>query len=294
MSFEKNILNAFGKPGAEWLSNLPRIIKSLEKLWGLSDVKALDKLNWNFVASAKQDNKSPVILKISYDQEPILNEYNALRHFDGRGAVRSLAFNYENKALLLEYVSPGVALSGDPEKIIPLYANLVRKISNLPLGMFAGEGLEEWLEAVDTISDSRIDPRFIKKARELKLKLLTSLKNTYLCHGDLHLENVISCGSNWVAIDPKAVIGEIEFEASAFDLVSPEELKSAAGVSGLILARINLLAASLKINSERLFEWIFLRNMLAAQWFIEDKGDPSFKIAILNLLYSLWYSDSKR
>jgi len=35
-------------------------------------------------------------------------------------------------------------------------------------------------------------------------------------HGDLHHFNILSSGDRWLAIDPKGIIGEPEFEPAAY------------------------------------------------------------------------------
>lgn len=73
-----------------------------------------------------------------------------------------------------------------------------------------------------------ISDHFVNKAKQLKSKLFDSVKHEYLCHGDLHLEKIILNKNEWLAIDPKGIIGEMAFEASAFDLLSNDELKDSS------------------------------------------------------------------
>lgn len=48
------------------------------------------------------------------------------------------------------------------------------------------------------------------------MKLAASQDETTLLHGDLHHYNVLSdVRRGWLAIDPKGVIGEVEYEAGA-------------------------------------------------------------------------------
>jgi streptomycin 6-kinase len=105
--------------------------------------------------------------------------------------------------------------------------------------------------------------------------LLSTAQQEYLCHGDLHLENILQHGSHWLAIDPKGIIGEMAFEAAAFDCLSPDELKDSQQVTSKIIDRVEKLAITLRIDFNRLLAWIFLRTIISAQWFIEDKGEPN-------------------
>lgn len=43
-----------------------------------------------------------------------------------------------------------------------------------------------------------------------------NVKETFLLHGDLYPDNILSSQRGWLVIDPKGVIGEREFELAAF------------------------------------------------------------------------------
>ncbi len=109
----------------------------------------------------------------------------------------------------------------------------MRKVSN---------HMSTWCKAIDRISDPRIASRLIDKAHALKLMLLSTVKKEYLCHADLHLENIIQQGDSWVVIDPKGIIGEMVFEAAAFDLLNTED----------IITHVTLLADALQLEFNRL------------------------------------------
>jgi SAM-dependent methyltransferase len=117
--------------------------------------------------------------------------------------------------------------------------------------------------------------------------LLNSAQQEYICHGDLHLENIIQKNKHWLAIDPKGIIGEMAFEAAAFNLLSKEEMQETATIPQKIMDRTLKLSNALGINFERLLSWIFLRVLISAQWFIEDRGDPGEMLLLVAYLYPL-------
>ncbi len=137
------------------------------------------------------------------------------------------------------------------------------------------------------IHDSRIEKHFVDKAKQLRSVLLHTTQHEYLCHGDLHLENIIQQGSNWLVIDPKGIVGEMAFEASAYDLISKDEMKDVFTLLSKIIDRVTQLSQALEISFNRLLSWIFLRIITSAQWFIEDDGDPSQMLALANYIYPL-------
>ena len=62
---------------------------------------------------------------------------------------------------------------------------------------------------------------------------------------------------------------------------TPDEIKNK------ISKRVNLLAKALEIDKDRLLAWAFLRAMIAAQWFIEDNGNPGEMLQRARPIYSL-------
>ena len=288
---EKNVTHTWGKKGKEWLSILPSIIESLSNYWSLTNIKPVNNMSYNYVALAFQQYTIPVVLKISCDQQLIQDEYKALKHFDGHGAIKILGINTEFNALLLEQALPGHLLKERyPRKItdiINVYSNVIKVLASQSLSNANYLHVSKWCNAIDRIQDQRIEKRFVDKAKQLRSALLGSARHEYLCHGDLHLENIIQHGSNWLVIDPKGIIGEIAFEAAAFDLINKDEMKDTSTISSKINDRVTKLATTLNLDFERLLSWIFLRIIISAQWFVEDNGDPNEMLVLANQVYPL-------
>lgn len=82
-------------------------------------------------------------------------------------------------------------------------------------------------------------------------------------------------------------MGEMAFEAAAFDILRPAEIKNNSTLSLTILDRVANLATALSIDFNRLLGWIFLRIIISAQWFIEDNANPSNNLALAKQVYPL-------
>jgi len=290
----KNVQNAFGAAGSKWLSTLPVIIETLTDYWSLTNIEPANNMNWNYVAYAIQNNHNHVVLKISCDQSMIDHEYRALKHFDGHGAIKVIDRHEKYQAILLQQAIPGNSLKEnhplEVEKNIFLYSKVVQAIASQKLSNSTYVHMSIWCETIDHIQDERIDKRYVDKAKQLKTELLSSVKNEYLCHGDLHLENIIQNGNDWLAIDPKGIIGEMAFEAAAFDLLSNDEMNDTSTIESKIINRVNQLSKALDIDYDRLLPWIFLRIIISAQWFVEDKGDPGRMLKLAQFVYPLLIS----
>jgi streptomycin 6-kinase len=287
----KNIINLYQQQGQDWLNDIPKIIQALAQHWLLTDIKPVDNMSWHYVATAKQQQQS-VVIKISCDKQLNRDEYRALQHFNAHGMVRVLAIDKEYNALLLQQAIPGILLKDNHtaamDEVIDIYATVVKQLAGQSCNnndKFTNVSC--WLKAIDRMTDSRINPIYIEKAKQLRMTLLDTAQSEYVCHGDLHLENIIQHQSTWLAIDPKGIIGEMAFEVAAFDIINDNELQQSQDISTLILKQLNKLANALNLEVNRLLCWYFLRVIMSAQWFIEDNGDPSNRLVLAKHLYSL-------
>ena len=240
-------------------------------------------MSWNYVALAIQKKSLPVVLKISCDKQIIQDEYMALLHFNGHSSIKVINFNLEYNALLLQQAIPGYCLKehhpGKLSDTIKIYSEIVQVLSSQKGYDNSTMHVSTWCNAIDGIADSRIEKCLVDKVIQLRSVLLNTAQGEYLCHGDLHLENIVQNGSHWLAIDPKGVLGEMAFEAAAFDLLSQNELQDSKTVTSKITDRVEKLSITLGIDFNRLLAWIFLRTIISAQCFIEDNGEPSETLA---------------
>lgn len=292
VTLKKKIINLLGSKGKTWLNNLPVMIEKLSMIWSLTDITPVNNMSWNYVATARMNNKNLVVLKISSDPQLIADEYQTLQYWQGHGAIRVIDYHSVYHAVLLERAMPGTSLkeynTENSEKTIEIYADVVKKIADKPLPKDQHyKHVSDWLKALDRITDLRIKPDFVACARALRLQLLKTTTHEYLCHGDLHLDNIIQQDFHWLAIDPKGIIGEMAFEAAAFDLIDQNKTSKHSDIQALILEQITSLAQYLSLDRKRLLAWVFLKIILSAQWHIEDNGDPSNMLAMAEYVYPL-------
>lgn len=110
--------------------------------------------------------------------------------------------------------------------------------------------------------------------------------SAYLLHGDLHLRNIISHGEQWMMIDPKGVIGPIEFEVAWFNFILDNELQNSNDMRGVFWERLGLLSRQLNLVPEVLTDWVYVRWVLAALWMVEDGEDPRVYIQQLKTIFT--------
>src|SRR5689334_8435149 len=96
-TFEKNIITLYGDKGSQWLDHLPNLITQLAATYGLSNLKPVKNLSYNYVLSGFQGPQS-IILKLGLDIDGFKREAAALIALEGFGVVQIFS---ENTGLLL-------------------------------------------------------------------------------------------------------------------------------------------------------------------------------------------------
>lgn len=289
-TLRQNITNLYGSKGIDWSDNLPAIVTALINHWGLSEVTPVSNMTFNYVAKAILNTKEPVVLKISYDEQSIINEKRALANFGPHGSIKLLDYNSQYKALFLQQAIPGITLKSlyrdNPDYVMNCYVETMQKLHHQQqlLEESNSTHIADWLKALDEPSLKQILTTLLNKAIELRNKMLASPKPLIFLHGDLHHDNILKHGSEWLAIDPKGVIGEAEFEIAAFDFMYINELTATSDVKSLFAKRVELLAQESGLDAQRIKDWVFVRLILMAAWFIEDNGDPGWAIKLAELI----------
>ncbi|HET9267580.1 MAG TPA: aminoglycoside phosphotransferase family protein [Vicinamibacterales bacterium] len=201
--------------------------------------------------------------------------------FDGRGVARVYA--RATDAVLVERAIPGhsltdvVARDGD-EEATRLLAQTIAQMSpglapaGVPTAIEWGRGFSEYRASGDT----RIPAALVSAAHDVYDRLAATQRHERLLHGDLHHGNLVFDGARgWLAIDPKGVVAELEFELGA-PLRNPWDQPFLFTDPGVARRRARAFAASLGLDESRLLGWAFSQAVLAAIWMIEDEGhlDP--------------------
>ena len=136
-------------------------------------------------------------------------EAEALTLWDGDGAVRLLRHDRARRALLLERAVPGDDLSALPDEEATAVAVDVARRLWRPAGApfrWIGDWVPRWLDA----ERGALTPL----ARELYASL--EVGREVLVHGDFHHHNILRSARGFLAIDPKPMLGEPEYDVPSF------------------------------------------------------------------------------
>ena len=270
------MINIYGKKGKAWLEELPELVACLSLKLGLHNLKEITTLSYHYVLSGFQGNK-PIILKLGLDHQTLNREAFALKCFSGFGAIKLLS--EDDGILLLERAIPGISLKtyfpDREQEAIQIATKLMKKLhqANIPEHTNFPH-IKDWLAALN--KNSKIPRGYLQKAKKLRDHLLQTSKQDVLLHGDLHHDNILQNGDDWLVIDPKGVMGEPAYEVAAFIRNPMPNLLNINNVSEMIENRIKLFANLLDIPVKRILNWCFVQAVLAWIWAIEDGCDTNY------------------
>lgn len=217
----------------------------------------------------------PAVLKVVKRHGDEWHSGEVLQAFGGNGVVG--VYECAEGAVLLERAVPGeslvsMATDGRDGEATMILADLIQRMSGCtppkrcPTVHDWAKGFDRYLAS----DDDQIPRALVRHGHELFVQLAASQRQTILLHGDLHHYNVLSdARRGWLAIDPKGVIGEVEYEIGAI-LRNPIERPDLFTSLDTINSRVQRFAAALRVDGDRILQWAFAQAVLSAIWAVED------------------------
>jgi streptomycin 6-kinase len=250
--------------GSAWLDSLPSIVDACEDRWSLRVGPALEGQNVSHVRAVDLPDGTPAVLKINALEPESEHEADALRLWDGRGAVRLLGYHESTRALLLERCCPGTQLWSveDDEEATRIAAQALRRIWRAPPEGHRFRLLSEeaawWADKLPADWDALGGPferRLIDEAVAACLELALDQADEVVLHQDFHGGNVLRAEREpWLVIDPKPLVGEPAFDAGSLAR-DRRWLLGQQGDEARIRRRLDLLASELELDRERVRRW---------------------------------------
>ncbi len=268
--------------------NLNHRIKQHTREWRLDIVESFE-TETSVISYATRNGQSLVLKVIKQPGDDEWNAGEVVSVFAGNGMVR--VYEHTAGAMLLERLQPGgslvqMALDGRDQEATEILAGVIEKMSaskipdGVPTNTAWGRGFERYLVSNDT----QVPKDLVESAQQVFADLAKTQSRTRLLHGDLHHYNVLfDTHRGWVAIDPKGVIGELEFEIGAV-LRNPIERPELFLAPPVIERRLNQFAKQLNLNYERTLAWAFAQAVLSAIWYVEEgvevnAANPALRLA---------------
>lgn len=249
----------------QWLDALPGVVDALALEWELHLGEPYEpggQCAW--IAPARRSGEE-LVLKVGWRHPEAEHEPDALRLWDGDGAVRchDARTLEDSTALLLERCKPGGQLGRSlPEHDQDLVlARLMRRLwQHQPSDADPFDSLQtmcnDWADSVEREFDA--DNRGLDRAlvgdgiallRELPG---TAIDSVLLCT-DLHAANVLASQREpWLVIDPKPFVGDPAYEPIQHMLNCDRLATDPVGLAGRM-------AELLEVDRERVRLWLFAR-----------------------------------
>jgi streptomycin 6-kinase len=218
----------------------------------------------------------PVVLKVFRESGDEWNSSAVLRAFRGHGMVEVL--EHREDAVLLERLTPGTPLAeltvaGRDAEATEVLAETVLQLSEANVTVDGIPTVEDWgqgFAAYLSSTDSQLDRGLVGRGQIFYEKLAVSQQAPRLLHGDLQHHNILhDSRRGWIAIDPKGVQGEIEYEFGA-SFRNPQQLPDYYTSRAVVEQRLRIYTSRLHVVPERLLAWAYAQAVLSAVWLVED------------------------
>jgi streptomycin 6-kinase len=240
----------------QWLAALPQTVREVATEWQLElGEPYLPGGQCAWVAPARTQDGADRVLKVGWRHREAEHEAEALRFWDGDGAVRCFASRCteHSTALLLERCIPGVPLKrclAEPEQD-DVVASLLRRLWARQL---SDEHPFRSLDSTWKDEAPSTDAGLARAGAEAIRELSRTADRAVLLATDLHAENILAAEREpWLVIDPKPFIGDPAFDPVQHMLNCEQRL--ATDPDGLA----QRMAALCELETDRVRLWLFAR-----------------------------------
>ena len=201
------------------------------------------------------------------DDVESVHEPEALRFWDGRGAVRLLDHDPVTRAMLIERCIPGTPLGNVyDDAALEVVAETLQRLWRPPSPDVRWRRLadvaEAWAERLPFDWERhgrRYERRLLDEALDALDTLGPTQEDVVLCHQDLHGGNILRAAREpWLAIDSKPIVAERAYDAvpAVRDLDSDGRITVAQ-----MRRRLDVLSGLLGVDRERVRRWLVAKHL---------------------------------
>jgi streptomycin 6-kinase len=291
--FVYNIEHYFNEEGKAWLPALPSLLDEATRRWGLTLGKPF-LLSCNYVCEARGANGADLVLKAGVPNAELASEIEALRLYDGHGAVRLIDADAEKGLLLEERLRPGTMLLEvrDDAQAMEIAAGVMRSLwhplssRHFPRNSAENGGTRGGFIRLDNWFDKGfkqyhqkfgggtgpLPHKIVETAEGLVADFFAENEPPVVLHGDFHHYNVLKAGEDWKVIDPKGVIGPRGYDVGPL-LINPlNGLLHGPDAKQIIERRFAILSEQLGMERSRIRGWGIAHAALSAWWSLDEQG----------------------
>ncbi len=279
------IRSVFGRKGEEWLVGFPALLQECAEHYALEILPPFPNLSFNYVTPVRRADGTEAVLKLGVPHAELRSEMAGLRVYAGRKAVRLFESDAEKGVLLMERITPGTPLTtladdahNDEATLIAanMMRDLWRPVSDEPDLLTVGAWSEGFAEMRTRFHGGTgvLPVNLVKKAERVYAEYLQFPTGQVVLHGDLHHDNLLlSQNGDWIAIDPKGIIGEPEYEVFPMVRNLWADRHTIADPKRTMERRLDIFAEVLGFDKERMRNWCVAQSLLSACWCLGDGMD---------------------
>ena len=251
----------FGADVAAWFDDLPDVLRSVARRWGLELTGSIPRGSVSVVLRCRTSDGRPAVLKVSPDVTRIASEATCLSGWATAHTPTVLAVDEGVGALLLEAIEPGSPLDvtaryPPADYVVELLRSLHDAGVPRPTYPTVAQRIAYLFDSSARLYDRKpqlaavVSPELYQRGRHLATRLAQNAGAVVLLHGDLTPSNILDGGDRrgLVAIDPAPCLGDPAFDA--VDLVMWQ-----ADDVDIVGARAEQLASALDFETNRLLAW---------------------------------------
>jgi streptomycin 6-kinase len=283
----------FGEIGRAWIDALPDLAAGLLDRWELRPDGAPTCGATALVLPVLRADATPAVLKLQPVIDHTVGEPDALRAWNGNGAVRLLDHDPESGSMLLERLDADRSLATvrDDLAALQILSELLARLSTVPappgmrqLSDFGADLLDRIPRALRLVRDP--SQHGLIRACASALEEVLPEAGDRLVHEDLHFDNILAPHpadqrEPWLAIDPNPVAGDPGFALLAALHNRWEEAVATGDVRRAIRRRFDLMTDILGLDRKRATAWTLARILQNALWDVEHDD-------------TMWHTESDR
>lgn len=268
-----NRARSLGRPGQEWLADLPGRLAALSRAWSLTLGDPLSGGTASLVLRAQDRDGRPVVLKIGQPDTKLDDQADTLARAAGRGYARLLAHDPERNALLIEGLGPSLeSLRLPPEQTLETLCDVLGEAWRVPRGAnrTTRPVPDKATALADFISEAwpalgRPCPRpVIDRALDYadRRSAAFDLDRAVVVHGDPHPANALrSAGSGFVFVDPDGFLDDPAYDLGVVLRDWQPELAATTEPTALLRGYCRVLADRTGVDATSIWEWGFLERV---------------------------------
>lgn len=266
--------------GQAWLAQLPQQYQRYMQQWELTDDLRTGRSPWSghtgVVVPVRCPDGTRAALKLTWPHDEALTEADALRLWNGAGAVKLLESDQSGLVLLLQRLDGDRSLIDAPmEQAVHVWGGLLRRLGvTVPAGdgnvfPILAAAAEQWTDDFPQRWE-QLDRPFERWLLEAALEVCQvhgavgrRRNNDVMVHSDLHYLNVLATPANpdeYLAIDPKPIVGDAEFAVAPMLWNRLGELPRRNPEIAL-LDRLARLCAAAGLDQELARQWSLVREV---------------------------------